>query len=77
MHANNSYTLTCRQYKTNFLELNFDKIQATLRVGCIGLSFVDGQQDNSTKSFPRLVFKNEALPLLPSASEFIIPRCYR
>jgi uncharacterized membrane protein len=32
MHGVNSYTLSCREYKTDFLELNFDKIQKTLRV---------------------------------------------
>lgn len=39
MHGVNSYTLSCREYKTDFLELNFDKIIKTLRVSLFAFIF--------------------------------------
>jgi len=74
MHANNCYTLSCRQHKTEFLELNYDKIQKTLRVASFSLSFVVVQQDNSAESFPHLVSINEAIPLLLIAYKLAISR---
>ena len=40
MHGVNSYTLSCREYKTDFLELNFEKILKTLRVSLLPLIYL-------------------------------------
>jgi hypothetical protein len=56
-----AYLLVCRETKSDFLELNFDKIQKALRVRTRLIVLVDEQNDRY-EDVPSLVLENEASP---------------